>query len=76
MSSSAIYNIQRCHVIATTVEVATMDIMTMKMMTVRNVNIITLFTKLVNLGVLVAVKIMFLETMKVLMGPRDLKCKS
>lgn len=76
MSSSATYNIQKCHLIARTVEVATMDITTMKMMTVRNVNIITLFTKLVSLGALVVVIATFLATMLMLMGLQDLKCKS
>ena len=75
MSSSATYNIQKCHLIARTVEVATMDITTMKMMTVRNINIIILFTKLVSLGALVVI-VTFLATMLMLMGLRDLKCKS
>ena len=75
MSSSATYNIQKCHLIARTVEVATMDITTMKMMTVRNMNIITLFTKLVSLGALVVI-VTFLATMLMLMGLRDLKFKS
>ena len=47
----------------------------MKMMTVRNINIITLFTKLVSLGALVVI-VTFLATILMLMGLRDLKCKS